>query len=53
MQDPIVDEVRKIREEIFKKHGNDLSALVRHLRRRERANRRKAIKLPRKKIQAA
>ena len=53
MHDPIVDEIRKIRAEIFKKHGNDLAALVRHLRRRQKAHHRKTVKLPPKKIQAA
>ena len=53
MRDPIVEEVRKVREEIFKECGNDLAALVRHLRRRQKAYRRKAVRFPPKKIQAA
>jgi len=53
MRDPIVDEVRMAREEIFKKHGNDLASLVKHLRRRQKANHRKTVKLSPKKIQAA
>jgi hypothetical protein len=53
MRDPIVDEVRKVREGIFKEYGNDLVALVRHLRRRRKANRRKVVRLPPKKVQAA
>jgi hypothetical protein len=53
MHDPIVDEVRRIREGIFKKCGNDLATLVRHLQRRQKANRRNTVKLNPKKIQAA
>jgi hypothetical protein len=53
MQDPIVDEVRRIREDIFKKYDNDLAALVKHLQRRQKANRRQTVKLNPKKIQAA
>jgi len=53
MHDPIVDEVRKIRAEIFKKHGNDLTALVRYLRRRQKSLHRKAVKLPPKKNESA
>ena len=53
MKDPVVDEVRKIREGIIKKHGNDLTALVKHLQRRQKANRRKIVRLGSKKIQAA
>jgi hypothetical protein len=53
MKDPIVDEVREIREGIFKKYGNDLTALVKHLQRRQKANRKKTVRLNSKKIQAA
>jgi hypothetical protein len=53
MDDPIVDEVRKIREDIFKKYDNDLAALVKHLQRRQKAKRRKTVRLSSKKVQAA
>jgi hypothetical protein len=53
MEDPIVDEVRKIRAGIFKKHDSNLAALVKHLQRRQKAKRRKTVRLGSKKVQAA
>jgi hypothetical protein len=52
MKDPIVEEAREIRDGIFKKCGNDLTALIKHLQRRQKANRRKIVRLSSKKIQA-
>ena len=30
IDDPIVEEVRRVRAELFARHGNDIAALVRH-----------------------
>lgn len=35
--DPIVNEVWRIRQELFAEHGNDLSALVKALQRRQKS----------------
>jgi hypothetical protein len=53
MEDPIVDEARKIRAGIFKKHDNDLAAMEKHLQRRQKAKRRKIVRLSSKKVRAA
>ena len=42
-RDPIVEEVRAIREAIAKEHGNDLKALARALRRKEGADGRRVV----------
>ena len=42
-RDPIVEEVREIREAIAKEHGNDLKALARALRRKEGADGRRVV----------
>ena len=42
-RDPIVEEVRAIRAEIAKEHGNDLKALARALRRKEGADGRRVV----------
>ena len=36
-QDPLIDEVRRVREELSRKHGNDPARLAEELRRIERA----------------
>lgn len=36
INDPIVEELHRHREELFREHGNDPEALVRHLQERER-----------------
>jgi hypothetical protein len=37
--DPIVEEVHRIREEIYAEHGNDLHAYFQHLREMEKRDR--------------
>jgi hypothetical protein len=36
--DPIIEELHRHREELFREFGNDLEALVRHLQEKERAS---------------
>jgi hypothetical protein len=42
-QDPIVDEIHKIREEIMQEHDNDIHKLCEHLRERQRNSGRKVV----------
>jgi len=55
-QDPIVDEVRKARESLFAKFGNNLDALVEHLQRKtkegEKVGRVVGARRPRRAISA-
>jgi hypothetical protein len=44
-QDPIVDEVRKAREEHARKFGNDLAAICRDLREQQARSGRKVVRL--------
>ena len=45
-RDPIVDEVRAIREAIAEEHGNDLKAIVAHYQRQDAASVIKGVALP-------
>ena len=45
-RDPIVDEVRAIREAIAKEHGNDLKAIVAYFQRQDAASAIKGVSLP-------
>ena len=45
-RDPIVDEVRAIREAIAEEHGNDLKAIVAHHQRQDAASVIKGVSLP-------
>ena len=45
-RDPIVDEVRAIREAIAEEHGNDLNAIVAHFQRQDAASGIKGVSLP-------
>ena len=38
IQDPIVEELHRHREELFQEFGNDPEALVRHLQEKERSS---------------
>jgi hypothetical protein len=49
-RDPIVAEVRRIRDEIAKEHGYDLKAIVRALQRQESESGRALVRLPAKRI---
>jgi cytidylate kinase len=43
IKDPIVDEVRRLRQEHAKEHDNDLDRIVESLRKRERDSKRKLL----------
>ena len=45
-RDPIVDEVRAIREAIAEEHGNDLKAIVAYFQRQDAASPIKGVSLP-------
>ena len=45
-RDPIVDEVRAIREAIAEEHGDDLKAIVAHYQRQDAASVIKGVALP-------
>jgi len=47
--DPIVEEVRKVRNAHAKKFGYDLQAIVIDLMKQQQAGKRKVVSLPRKK----
>ena len=47
-RDPIVDEVRAIREAIAEEHGNDLKAIVAHFQRQDAASAIKGVSFPTK-----
>lgn len=47
--DPIVEEVRKVRNAHEKKFGYDLKSIARDLTKQQQAGTRKAVSLPRKK----
>jgi hypothetical protein len=53
MKDPIVDEVREARAELFARAGHDLATLVKQLQRRQAASKRKVVKLPHRRAAAA
>ena len=44
-RDPIVDEVRAIREAIAEEHGNDLKAIVAHFQQQDAASAIKGVSL--------
>ena len=47
-KDPIIAELHRHREELFREHGNDPEALVRYLNEKERLSERTAISPPAK-----
>ena len=49
-RDPIVDEVRAIREAIAEGHGNDLKAIVAYFQRQDAASPVKGVSLPPKRL---
>ncbi len=49
-RDPIVEEVRAIREAIAKEHGYDVRAIVRALQREEQESGRPLVSLPPKRL---
>ena len=50
LRDPIVEEVRAIREALAKEHGNDVSAIVAALQRRRAKSGRKLVSLPPRRV---
>lgn len=50
-KDPIVEEVRRVRERHAAKHGYDLDAICKALKEEQRRSRRKVVSLPPKKPQ--
>ena len=48
-KDPIVDEVRRIRESGAAKHGFDVKAILMASKKRQRRSRHKVVSLPQKK----
>jgi len=50
MKDPIIEEVRRVRQKIEADHGNDWDRLVRHLVERQDAQTSKVVSYPRKKL---
>ncbi|MCA9324700.1 hypothetical protein KDA23_01355 [Candidatus Saccharibacteria bacterium] len=48
-EDPIVKEVREIRQQIAAEHNNDIDALCRYLREQEKHEHRKLVTLAAKK----
>jgi uncharacterized protein (UPF0335 family) len=52
-RDPIVDEVRRVREEEAGKHGFDVKAILAASKRRQRRSRHKVVSfVPKKKLSA-
>jgi hypothetical protein len=49
-RDPIVEEVRAIREAFAKEHGYDVKAIVRALQREEAESGRRVVSLPPKRL---
>jgi len=49
-QDPIIEEIRAIRDEFAKEHGYDIKAIVAALQREEAESGRQVISLPPKRI---
>lgn len=52
-KDPIVEEVRKVREEHAKKFNYDIHAICQDIRKQERRSRRKLVTLPPKRPHTA
>ena len=50
LEDPIIEELHRVREEIAAEFNYDLSAIVADLRRRQQAENRQVISLPPKRI---
>jgi hypothetical protein len=46
--DPIVEQVRRVRAKHSREHGNDLEAIFRDMKRQEKEQGRKAVSLPAK-----
>ena len=46
IDDPIVEEVRRVRAELFARHGNDIAALVRHAQEFARTLGRPCVRYP-------
>lgn len=51
MKDPIVEEIRKIREAYAKKFNYDIEAIAKDLRKKERAGGRKVVSFPPKRLE--
>jgi hypothetical protein len=52
-RDPIVDEVRRVREDLAAKHGFDIKAILLASRKRQRRSRHKVVSfVPKKKVTA-
>ena len=51
--DPIVDEVRRIRDTLTARFGYDLEAIARDARKRQQESKRKIVSLKPRKIQVA
>jgi hypothetical protein len=51
-RDPIVDEVRRVREDQAAKHGFDVKAILAASKRRQRRSRRKVVSFVPKKLSA-
>lgn len=51
--DPIIDEVRRIRDTLAAKFNYDVTAIARDARRRQRATKRKVVSLKPRRIQVA
>lgn len=53
LKDPIVDEVRRIREEQAAKHGFDVKVIIAEARKRQRKSGRKVVSfIPKKRVGA-
>ncbi len=53
MNDPIVQEVRRVRDQLAAKYGYDVRAIFRHLKKAEAKSGRKFVQLPPKRIPVA
>ena len=48
--DPIVDEVRRVRAELAARHGNDVTAIIRHAQALERTLGRPCVRYPPRRV---
>jgi hypothetical protein len=48
LQDPVVDEIKRIREELAARHGYDMKAIFADLRKRQAAHGARLVSPPRK-----
>ena len=53
MKDPIVQEVRKARAELFARADHNLATVVKQVRKRQAASNRRVVKPPRRRTTAA